>query len=262
MASISDFSPIQNLTNLATTVKHGLERVNGSFFCKAFTLGTATLVSGIYTWRISARSSLPITLTVATLALAYLTYKYVTSHYKQLRNEYGLSRNIIQHYRGKYNWFSIIIPNKLIISGLPLENFGHRQKLKDLGVTHILSIVEDEEFEPKLLTYPIKHVPNEHWLQIRSPDHEPLSIQDLDQAVKWLQQAGLVLDHCKSGKGRSVMAAIAWLALYGPKEYPEMQAGTDPQKIYKHIQEHIRPEINLSKEQMNMINQFVKQFNH
>lgn len=230
-------------------------RANGSYLLKACILITAVAVVLLY-----ALIKRNILVGITALILGCLTCLYATHNAKGIQNEIGLSRNILYHHSGKFSWFSSIIPEKLVVGALPLTNFGHADQLREMGITDYLSIVEDDEFNPKLLSFPMKHQPNEHWLQIPCADHTSLTQKDLDKAVEWINEkvtnGGYVYVHCKSGKGRSVIAVIAYLMKYGSKDCPEMMAGTDPDVIYTYIKENLRPEINANMEQRQLLRDY------
>lgn len=230
-------------------------RANGSYLLKAGILLAAVAVVLIY-----AFSKRNILVGIAALVLGCLTYGYATHNVKGIQNEIGLSRNILYHHFGNFSWYSSIIPKKLVVGALPLANFGHAKQLHEIGISDYLSVVEDDEFNPKLLSFPLKHQPNEHWLQIPCADHTALTQQDLDRAVEWINEkvtsGGQVYVHCKSGKGRSVITVIAYLMKYGSKDYPEMMAGTDPDLIYAYIKENLRPEISANSEQRQILRDY------
>lgn len=254
MAAISNFNPMYPLYCLQQSVSNGIKRVQGSFFCKLFALGGATTASAALTIKVAATSALAIAPAGMTVAFGYATYRYTKICKKQLKNEKGLSRNIIKHVFGHFNWWSVVVPGKLIVGALPLENFGHPEKLKQLGVKYILSVVEEEELEPKLLSFPCKYEGNKNRKLIESPDHDPVALDKLHQGADWIHEQavkedGVTYVHCKSGKARSVMVAVTYLWKYGEKSVPELQAGTDPLKIYEYFKKHLRKESSLSRKQ-------------
>jgi len=230
-------------------------RAHGSYLLKAGILTTGAAVSLLY-----ACTKRNMLVGIAALALVCLTYLYTTQNTKGIRNEFGLNRVILLNHLGKFSWFSRIIPEKLVVGALPLANFGHAGQLDLMGISDYLSVVEDDEFNPKFLSVPVKHQPNEHWLQIPCADHNPLTPQDLDRAVEWIHEkinhGGQVYVHCKAGKGRSVIAVIAYLMKYGPEDCPEMMAGTNPDLIYTHIKENLRHEINANHAQRELLRDY------
>lgn len=192
---------------------------------RAFLLGGATCGSGIYTisgFRENSPQASAMNILMTGL-FGLITKMYIDKNYKHLRNEYGLSRNIYNNLFSKegFPWWNDIIDNKLIVGGLPLVNFGHPQLLSAQKITNIVSVVEEEEFGPKILTVPLRHTPNAHWLHISAGDHGPVDAEKITDAIKWIEsklvQDEKVFVHCKSGKGRSVMVALAFLYFHGSK---------------------------------------------
>lgn len=235
-------------------------RANGSYLLKAGILATSVAVSLLYA--ITKRNILA---GIIALALACLTILYTSHNAKGMRNEFGLSRIILLNHSGNFSWFSRVIPEKLVVGALPLANFGHADQLDQMGITDYLSVVEDDEFNPKFLSVPVKHQSNEHWLQIPCADHNPLTLQDLDRAADWIHEkiehGGQVYVHCKGGKGRSVITVIAYLMKYGSEDCPEMMAGTDPDLIYTHIKENLRPEIDANHDQRQILRDYFERLN-
>ena len=249
-----------NFKNLSKIRKLWL-RLKGSYQLKSIFLRLSTISLGILC---ITDDKLNLVNFLIFIILTGLTFYYSRRYAKQLLNEYGLSRNILLNLLGKFSWYTEIIPNKLILGGIPLENFHHSQQLSDLGVTDYLSIVEKEEFNPKFLGFPVKHQENEHWLLIECADHQTLNFQQLDQAAYWIQKkiekGGTIYVHCKSGKGRSVMAIIAWFALFGLKEGSVSHIPTNFEKIYEFIQSK-RTQIHVNENQRQVLQDYLEKLN-
>jgi protein-tyrosine phosphatase len=107
----------------------------------------------------------------------------------------------------------------LYVGGMPLKNWDHLHTINQLGITAILSINEDFEFNTQLGAEP--YLPHEweghniSFLKLSSPDLEPVPTALLAQAVDFVfrqhSEGKKVLIHCTGGRGRSVSAAIASL---------------------------------------------------
>lgn len=108
---------------------------------------------------------------------------------------------------------------KLILGMLPDDV----SQLK--GNRAILSIVEDLEIDTKVIGESLEKRMNdssidlqEDWIQIRSPDYQPVKDGLIDKGADWINdhinKGKDVLVHCKSGKGRSATLMAAYLIKY------------------------------------------------
>lgn len=157
-----------------------------------------------------------------TALFGMMTKLYVDKNHKHIRNEYALSRNIFYNkFTDGFPWWNEVIDDQLLVGGIPLENWGHPQSLSALGVKNIVSVVEQEEFGPKILSVPARFETNPYWLHVSAADHGPVDASKIKEAVEWINskmsQNEKVYVHCKSGKGRSVMVVLSFLFLYGSK---------------------------------------------
>lgn len=248
-----------NLSLRAPRLHEFGQRVAGSYFCHLAGRGVLGFALGI----IALRRASP-RFAIAAITFAYLAQDYYQSKQKQLKNEWGLTKYLFQHVKGTFPWFSEIVKGQLFLGGLPLKNWGHEEELRKLGVTHVLSIVEKEEFAPKLVSFPVQREPNETWLHIPCADHKAVSKDDLGRSVQWIdekiKQGNSVLVHCKSGKGRSVMAVIAYLSLHGSMDLPpKLRAGTHPREMNSYIKNQLRHQIDMNNDQMDDLDEFFNQ---
>ena len=96
------------------------------------------------------------------------------------------------------------------------------EKIKQLGVTKVLSLVEDFELEDGWVNKPVK---TSDWRlaglevkHIKAEDYLPLKPEEITEGVAYLAQAleegHTVYVHCKAGRGRSATIVIAYLMQY------------------------------------------------
>lgn len=125
-------------------------------------------------------------------------------------------QSLISPYRWPY-WTRLT--EYLYVGGMPLKNWNHLNTINQLGITAILAINEDFEFNKQLGADPI--LPHEwadrgiSFLNLSSPDLERVPTAILAQAADFVFRQHLegkrILIHCTGGRGRSVSAAIASL---------------------------------------------------
>jgi len=124
----------------------------------------------------------------------------------------------------KQPWFSEISDkdkniSNIYLGGIPLKNKGHIDMFNNLGITSILSLLEDFEYQETYISKPVK---TEDWndknikqYKIKALDFEPLSIDEINEGVKFLKDEiesnNKVYVHCKAGKGRSVTIVCCYL---------------------------------------------------
>ena len=112
------------------------------------------------------------------------------------------------------------ITDDLYLGAIPLKNWGHIDTLiSTVGVKAILAIAQPHEFESQAFASPVE---SKEWkakgvefLNLDTPDLEPVPIVQLAQAVNYIKQQildrGIVYLHCTGGRGRSASAAICFL---------------------------------------------------
>lgn len=119
-------------------------------------------------------------------------------------------------------WWSKIEPLNLYLGAIPLKNQGHLEQIAELGITDVLSIVEDFELADGWVNSPAK---KEDWealgvqvKQIPAVDFYPLTQQEIQEGIEHLhtllQEGKTVYVHCKAGRGRSATIVIAYLMKY------------------------------------------------
>lgn len=148
------------------------------------------------------------------------------------------------------------ISDQLYLGAIPLRNWNHIEKISALGVTAILSINEEHEFNDQLFAKPVK---SEDWkkrhmqvLKISSPDLEPMPAEKMATAVHYVMQqvklGNQVYMHCTAGRGRSASVAICTVA--------KMQ-GISLEQSMQQIKAK-RPQLSLSQKQLEAVQQCYK----
>ncbi len=148
-------------------------------------------------------------------------------------------------------WWNRITPYNLYLGALPLKNKGHLDKIVGLGVTHLLSMVEDFEIEDGWFNKPVKE---NDWAdlgiffkQIRVVDCLPLKKEQIDEGIDYLTEilatGNVVYVHCKAGRGRSASIVIAYLM---------KNQGVSFNEALSFVQRQ-RPQIKLNKQQRQAI---------
>lgn len=176
------------------------------------------------------------------------THASFSDHYKQLKYEASLAYT---KYSAGDSWWNKIAPLNLYLGALPLENQGHLQAIVDLGVTHVLSMVEDFEIEDGWFNKPVKQKKwKEHGIEVKhiqAVDFLPLSQEQLGEGIEYLartlEQGHSVYVHCKAGRGRSASVVVGFLMKHNHLSFDDAFALVKDQ----------RPQINLNKQQQDAI---------
>lgn len=150
----------------------------------------------------------------------------------------------------KWSYWTKLSDN-VYLGAMPLKNWNHIDKITKCGIKAILSINEDHEFQTQLFADPVKPVDwkgkNINFLNITSPDLEPIKVSKLAKAVDYVtNQVNLgnpIYIHCTGGRGRSVSVAICSLT--------RIKACTLEESI-KYVKQH-RPQFMLNQKQINSI---------
>jgi atypical dual specificity phosphatase len=165
-----------------------------------------------------------------------------------LLNEIALLNLIVRakltRYRSGLNqeWWHEIIPG-LYLGGIPLK--PHLAELQQRGVQAVYAILDDRE--AGLTSYwgePLREKDwtsaGIHYVRLRSPDRQLLTIQQLNQAAGWIQsqrsRGSSVYLHCKGGRERSPMVAMAYLMQHHHLSLKEAKAC-----VLKRPLVHLRP---------------------
>lgn len=154
-------------------------------------------------------------------------------------------------------WWTKIEPYPIYLGALPLKNEGHLEKIIELGVTSVLSMVEDFEMEDGWWNSPVKgrdwEINNIYFKHIQAVDFTPLKRGEIEEGVEYLakevNEGHTVYVHCKAGRGRSASIVIAYLIKH---------QGLSFEEAFNLVKEQ-RPQINLNKEQTAAILAFFDQ---
>lgn len=166
-----------------------------------------------------------------------------TSLYKKMRFEVSLGYTQLT----STGWWSEIEPYRIYLGALPLKNKGNLEEILALGVTRVLSLVENFELEDGWFNKTVKPA---EWRekgvqvhQISAVDYAPLTSQQIEEGVAFLADqlanGETVYVHCKAGRGRSAAIVIAYLMQY---------QGFTLDDAIAFVKER-RPQINLNQEQ-------------
>lgn len=152
------------------------------------------------------------------------------------------------------NWWTKIEPYNIYLGAIPLDNERHAEKIIAMGVTSILSILEDFEMEEWILTMPVQHT---KWIEagihvkhIKAVDFSPLTREEIKEGITFLVQESeeghTIYVHCKAGRGRSAAIVVGFLV---EKERLSLHDAISRVKAQ-------RPEINLNKYQIQALTDF------
>jgi atypical dual specificity phosphatase len=146
------------------------------------------------------------------------------------------------------SWWSII-NDYIVLGALPLEH--QIDKLKKLGITHVIAMIEPFEFEPGI----VQPVQSRQWKKngigfkhIETPDFLGVPEAKIDEALKYIEAErrknpnAKFYIHCKAGRGRS--AAIVLCDLMQDHKTD----GYTKEQAYAHLK--TLRHINLNKNQM------------
>ncbi|MBA3957426.1 MAG: dual specificity protein phosphatase family protein [Parachlamydiaceae bacterium] len=134
-----------------------------------------------------------------------------------------LSRFIIQVQsiiRPKHWVYWHVVTPQVFLGAIPLHNWNHSSLITGEGASAILSINEPHEFESQCCARPMVEedwkLRSVHFLNISSPDLEPVPVAKLAEAVNYVaiqieKEFRNVYIHCTGGRGRSVSVAACVL---------------------------------------------------
>ena len=160
--------------------------------------------------------------------------------YLSVRHQIGVVYGVATRPHG--NWWSHIGGNdsRIILGPLPIEELGDRHTLKSLGVTRVVSLLEDFERALGWFFTPITDYNPGDDLALIAVDHEPL--EPAEKLYRWVQELkrpGVVYVHCRAGKGRSASLVVAYLMTTQKKSF---------EAAYADVQQW-RPQVRLNAEQ-------------
>lgn len=171
-----------------------------------------------------------------------------SDYYKKLKYEASLAYT---KFSAGDSWWNKIAPFNIYLGALPLENKGHLKSILDLGVTHVLSMVEDFEVEDGWFNTPVtQQTWKEHGIDVKhiqAVDFLPLNADQLEEGIEYLanalEQGKTVYVHCKAGRGRSASVVIGFLMQYQNLSFTEAFALVKEQRPQIHLNNQQRQAI-------------------
>jgi protein-tyrosine phosphatase len=173
---------------------------------------------------------------------------------KELYYEISFLYTIFNSAYGDQSWWSEIDKN-IVLGALPLHH--QMERIKDLGITHVISVVEPFELEPGI----VRPIQPKQWedegivhKHIVAKDFVGVPQDKIDAAVKYM--AGILQNkpnakfyiHCKAGRGRSTTIVLCF----------KMKRGqfTSKEIAYAHLK-NLRTQINLNDNQMDAAQTYI-----
>ena len=156
---------------------------------------------------------------ITVICLAVLSrVAYKNRHH--IVNAYLLHVDRVNDSLGRKSWFKEVGNYQFILGKIPLENKNHAQKLKDMGVKRVISLVEKEESSTMhLLANPVSYQKfSALGIDVKElviKDAGLLSIEELDVLVGSMEeikaQNGKTYLYAKSTSSQTAIVAIAYL---------------------------------------------------
>lgn len=173
-----------------------------------------------------------------------------------LKNKLIYEISLIYNIQTSPAWWNGITDH-IFLGSIPLVQ--QKEKILALGVTHVVTLLEEFELE-KGLVHPMtkalwegKGIAHK---QINAKDFAGLPPEDLHEGVEHLQremekESAKIYVHCKAGRGRSAALVTAYLWKYGGFETIA--------EAYAFVKSQ-RPQINLNDRQMAAIQTYSEQY--
>ncbi len=152
-----------------------------------------------------------------------------------------------------FAWWNLIDHN-FYLGAVPLDILDHYKHLKnDLGITHVLSVVEDFELSIQSSQWQDGGITNQI---VPVEDFHAVPLETIKSCVENLRQLLMsgkkVYIHCKGGRGRSATIVICYLLKYGLSDGTQFQS---VQEVYDFVKSK-RPVINLNPAQREAPNDY------
>lgn len=175
----------------------------------------------------------------------------------KLKKELKYEISLIYTIRGSKAWWNTIT-DKIVLGALPLEH--QKNKIKKLGITHVITTLEEFELR-KGLVRPISsqewHGANITHKHIVAEDYLGMPADKIHEAVEYIHReiqanpANKFYVHCKAGRGRSVTVVVAYLWKYQNLDTKEA--------AYVYVK-NLRPRVNLNANQMAAIQAYIDKY--
>jgi protein-tyrosine phosphatase len=219
-------------------------------------MGTAAVLTVSVLWVLPAVASqwevtvdpLLIKSLLGTALVGVATFAYCKI-YKELKYEGSFVYTIFNSsFRGQ-SWWTEIDEN-FVLGALPLEY--QMDRIKALGITHVISVVEPFELEPGI----VQPTQSEQWRtmgiehkHIEAPDFYGVPTEKIHEGIKYIHEElqknpkAKFYIHCKAGRGRSATLLLCYKMKTNNQEFDSKE------KTYDYLK-RLRPHINLNENQM------------
>lgn len=174
----------------------------------------------------------------------------------KLKKELTYEISLIYTIQGSKAWWNAITPN-IVLGALPLEH--QKDKIKALGVTHVITTLEEFELRKGL----VRPISSQEWKtsnithkHIVAEDFVGMPADKIHEAVEYMRQeiqantGAKFYVHCKAGRGRSVTVVVAYLWKYGSQNFKTKE------EAYTFVKK-LRPQVNLNENQMAAIQAYI-----
>ena len=149
----------------------------------------------------------------------------------------------------------------LYLGAIPLINKNHLVQLKELGVSTVITVLE--QFEMETDTYISQPVKQADWEAndvvnhiVETPDYNPIELKKIIDTVDFMHSqikgGHTIYIHCKSGKGRSPTLLACYILKYGLSMGRKFDT---PDEVIEYIKEK-RTIINLNDSQKKIIYEY------
>ncbi len=174
----------------------------------------------------------------------------------RIKKELVYEISLLYTIQGSKAWWNKINDN-IFLGAIPLDH--QKDRIKNLGVTHVISTLEPFELKRGLVR-PIesaewkeKNISHKH---IEAVDFIGMPVHQIHEAVEYMHDeiqkkpAAKFYVHCKAGRGRSVTVVIAYLMKYGTEKFATKK------EAYAFVKE-LRPQVNLNENQLAAIQAYI-----
>ncbi len=219
MASIS-VHPIENRSTPAIAQLQNQEK----FISKVNRVAKEIFSEALYWGKLALGAFIVITLVktvflypITSIALAVLT-GVIYKHRHEISGAVDLHFSMLKNTLKIEPWFKEIQDKQVILGKIPLQNKDHGERLREMGVTSVIALVEEKELDKTHLlahsvTPSIWQEKGIEFTKIIIKRSDPISIETLDKAVAVMEAAkkkegkSYVYCHAKGSMGAMITAA-------------------------------------------------------
>lgn len=196
------------------------------------------------------------------VALGFVICKNV----EQIWYEASLLKVLFSSFIGFHPWQQKIT-SKVILGGIPLKNYRDHKILQKLKIGAVVSLVNDVEKEPSILSIPVQKKKwksmNIDYLSLGVVDITAPKKKQISTAVEFInkkEKKGIrTYVHCKAGVGRSATIVTCYLLKYHPEKFQHCKGKTQVEKAIAYVTKK-RPSTHMSTSQIKQIHSFAKKF--